>query len=330
MTDLKMTNKRLSTVWMRRLGAALTAGLTLAALNGCGGGDLVESFQPSRILVFGDEASVITSTGAKYSVNALTADTSTASMDCLSNAIWVQALASHYRMGFPQCPISSEVEATPRARNYATAGSGVDGIAAQIARHETTSGFVDTDLVTLLTGQNDIIAAYNNITTVDDMQTAIDAVEAAGTRLGLQVNAFADTGARVLIATVPNQGLTPFGVAEKAAHDDFDRADALATLTERFNAKLRSTMLNDGTKIGLVQLDELASRVIKFAGSYGYTNVTEAACDVTLPNCTTRTLVSGAEEDGARYFWADDLRFGPNFHGQVGTLAIQRATNNPF
>lgn len=329
MTDVKMT-KRLSTVWTRRIGAAVVAGFGLAALSGCGGGDLVEPFQPGRILVFGDEASAITNTGSKYTVNALTSDTSTASIECLGNPIWVQTLAAQYNMGFPQCPISSDLEPTPRARNYATAGAGVDDIAAQVARHETTSGIVNTDLITLQIGQNDIIEAYNNITTEDDMPTAIDAVEAAGTRAGQQVNAFADTGARVLIATVPNLGYSPFGLAEKAAHDDFDRADALRQLTERFNAKLRSTMLNDGTKIGLVQIDELTATVITFASGYGYTNITEGACSVTLPNCTTRTLVAGATETGARYFWADDLRFGPDFHNQVASVAVQRATNNPF
>lgn len=321
--------KRLSPVSLPRLGAA--AAIALALLGaGCGGGDLVQPFEPNRILVFGDELSVITSAGYKYSVNGLTADTPTAPVDCLLNPIWVQTLAKNYRMGFPQCPISSELEPTPRARNYATAGSGVDDIPAQVARHETTSGIVNTDLVTLLTGQNDIIEAYNNVTTKDDMQGAIDAVEAAGTRLGQIVNNFTETGARVLIATVPNQGATPFGLAEKESHDDFDRADALRVLTERFNAKLRSTMVNDGTKIGLVQVDELTSTVIKFPASYGYTNIVDGSCNVTLPNCTTRTQVPGALESGARYLWADSLRFGPNFHNQVASLALQRSTNNPF
>lgn len=317
--------KRLSSVFLR-LGAA---GLALLGA-GCGGGDLVQPFEPQRILVFGDESSTITPSGNKYTVNGLTADTANASIDCLANPIWVQSVASHYHMGFPQCPISSELEPTPRARNYATAGSGVDDIPAQIARHETTSGIVNTDMVTLLTGQNDIIEAYNNITTHDDMQGAIDAVEAAGTRLGQMVNAFTETGARVLIGTVGNQGVTPFGLAEKAAHDDFDRSEALRVLTERFNAKLRSTMVNDGTKIGLVQIDELTSTVVKFYASYGYTNITEGSCTVTLPNCTTRTQVPGALEADARYFWADGLRFGPNFHRQVASLALQRSTNNPF
>jgi len=320
--------KRLSSVCLR-LGAAAAAALALLGA-GCGGGDLVEPFQPQRILVFGDESSVITTSGSKYTVNALTADTSTASIDCLGNMIWVQTLAKHYRMGFPQCPISSELEPTPRARNYATAGTGVDGIAAQVARHETTSGIVNTDLVTLLTGQNDILAAYDNITTHDDMQGAIDAVEAAGTRLGNIVNNFTNTGARVLIGTVGNLGASPFGLAEKASHDDFDRAEALRVLTERFNAKLRSTMVNDGTKIGLVQIDELTSTVIKFPSSYGYTNITEGSCTVTLPNCTTRTQVADALESGARFLWADSTRFGPNFHTQVASLALQRSTNNPF
>jgi outer membrane lipase/esterase len=324
-----MMSKRNSTAWARALGMASVAAAALAA-TGCGGGDLVEPFQPARILVFGDESSAINNNGNKYTVNGLAGTAANAPIDCAANPIWVQTLASHYRMGFPQCPISTELEPTPRARTYATAGSGVDDIPSQVARHETTSGIVDTDLIALYTGQNDIIAAYENITTEADQAAAIEAVEAAGTRLGEQVNAFTRTGARVLIATVPSQGYTPFGLAEKAAHDDFDRADMLRLLTERFNAKLRSTMVNDGTKIGLVQLDELAATTITFYTGYGYTNITEASCNVALPNCTTRTQVAGALEAGARYFWADSLRFGPNFHSQAATLALQRSTNNPF
>jgi len=68
---------------------------------------------------------------------------------------------------------------------------------------------------------------------------------------------------------------------------------------------------------------------------YGLVNTNSAACTVALPNCTTSTLKkvpdSGSvDATSSNFLWADDQRFGPSAHGQLGTMAASRAVNNPF
>ena len=83
----------------------LSAGvLGSAALVSCGGGDRVEDFDPKRLLVFGDENSVIDDSasagnGRKYTVNGLVADSAgnlTSELDCVANPIWVQYVAGTF------------------------------------------------------------------------------------------------------------------------------------------------------------------------------------------------------------------------------------------
>ncbi|MEN9544777.1 MAG: hypothetical protein RLZZ598_1610 [Pseudomonadota bacterium] len=325
--------KKLSFPRLGRFGLLCTSLVGALMLNACGGGDLVAVFQPGRILVFGDENSVLTSTGMRYGINGLTAGDSTVvppvlpTFDCSLNPIWVQVLTGHYNMGFAECPNSLDT-ATPRGRIYAAANTGVAEVAAQISAAAGAAGFTRTDLTTVYTGQKDIIAAYLAMSSDADLATARAAGEAAGIALGQQVNRLADAGARVLIVTVPNVGITPYALAEKAAHTDFDRADALRQITERFNAKLRSTIYNDGRRIGLIQLDEYVGSLMIYPPAYGYANWTQGACATALPDCTNATLVTGATS--INYLFADDLRVGPGAQKQTGSLAVTRAVSNPF
>jgi len=66
-------------------------------------------------------------------------------------------------------------------------------------------------------------------------------------------------------------------------------------------------------------------------------NNNTAACLSTavLPNCTMTTLKKVPESGtldatGSTWLWADNLRFGPSAHGQLGSMASSRAVNNPF
>ena len=62
----------------RALGAVLGAA---SLLVGCGGAASSEPFVPQRLIVLGDETSVLNSDGSKYSVNALNAIDSSI-LDC--------------------------------------------------------------------------------------------------------------------------------------------------------------------------------------------------------------------------------------------------------
>ena len=77
---------------VNRLGrAALLAGAVLASalLSSCGGGTQASSFTATRVIAFGDESSVITANGSKYTINTLASTGSTA-VDCTSAPLWIQ------------------------------------------------------------------------------------------------------------------------------------------------------------------------------------------------------------------------------------------------
>ena len=319
-------------MWRNAAWRSMAAVVGAAALASCGGGQQVVKFAPTRLIAFGDEASVIedinnNANGRKHTVNALKADLVT--LDCKSNPIWIQLLSSAYAITFAQC--NPDAVASPggiiRAAPLATVADVVTQIDAQVV----STGFSGTDLVTVLAGANDIVARYKQYPALS-ADDAVAAVEQAGSALADQVNRIGKLGGKVVVATVPDVGLTPYALAEKAAHTDTDRAALLTRLTARFNAKLRLGLINDGRMIGLIFADELIQAMVKNPATFSLLNVIDAVCDpVKAPQvsaCTTQTLVTAGS--AAVYLWADALQLSPVGQGNLGGLAITRARGNPF
>jgi outer membrane lipase/esterase len=310
-------------------GASLGASvLVCGLLASCGGSTQVERFVPTRVIALGDETSVLNANGTRYGINAVVSATDP-TLECRSNPIWVQVLASAYGFVFAQCnPTAAAVAAV----TLAVPGAKVADIAAQAAQVGALTGF---ELVTVLAGANDILAQYARYPGVSEQQLSAE-LEGAGAALAAQVNVLANAGGKVLIATVPDLGLSPFAIAQKAANTDTDRAALLTRLTARLNAKLRANIINDGRRIGLLLADELIQTDVKFPSTYGYVNVTEAACLSTavLPACTTATLqpANGTvlAAGSFSWLWADATHLSPGGHNQLGALAASRAAGNPF
>ena len=311
------------------LAASWGAGVLLCGmLVSCGGSTQVEKFVPTRLISLGDETSVINTDGTKYSING-PASATDPTLDCRINPTWVQVLAGAYGMVFAQCnPNAIEV----RALTLSVPGATVADIAAQAAQVGPLTG---SELVTVLAGANDILAQYARYPGVSEEQLSAE-LEATGAVLAAQVNALANAGGKVLIATVPDLGLSPFAIAESTAHADTDRAALLSRLTLRLNAKLRANIMNDGRRIGLLLADELVQTDVKFPANYGYVNVVAAACLSTavLPSCNTTTLqpADGTVAAAASFswLWADATHLSPGGHNQLGALAATRAAGNPF
>ena len=323
----------------RALRGTLLAVVAASALAACGGGTQVQAFKPGRVIALGDETSVLDdfkgdANARKYSVNALLSANDPSVLSCKVFPIWIQVLATFYGITFPQCNAPDPV-ANPTGRIRATFNAHVADIAGQIDAQAAESAFTSTDFVTVLVGQHDILDAYAQYPTVGEAQLVAD-LEAAGTALGVQVNRIADTGAKVLLSTVLDQGITPFAQAEKAAHADVDRAALLQRLTARFNAALRQTIINDGRKIGLILADEYFDSVYTIVNAGGFTNVTTPVCDLTksqlvpasILDCSTLTLITGGS--ATSYVWADTIHLSAGAQAQLGALAVQRAQNNPF
>ena len=321
---------------LRAAGAIALA----AMLASCGGGTSngLVAFVPARILAFGDQSSVITVDARKYTINALNADGSGA-VDCTKNPIWMQVLATSYGKGFPQCPLASE-GAAPASRILAKAGATGGGageldLARQITRQMELpvadgGGIGSNDMVTVLVGVNDIVAAYDSWERgeISEAQT-VTIAEQAGVSIATQVNRIADAGGKVIISTVPDVSVTPYGRSKGAAG-----MARLSYLTARVNGKLLVTIDNDGRKIGLIELNPYLISVVGNPAAYLYVNVKDAAC---LPsdvlNCTTATLQTNPDGTSAgsyNWLWASELQLSPGGHAQLGNLASSRAHNQPF
>jgi len=318
---MKFESRREHGMQARRLALSCCLAL-LWLLASCGGGDRVSTFVPQRLIVFGDEASVITPAGKKFTVNAVD---SSGAIACNSNPNWVQYLAQVFGLVFAQCNAAA---APVTAIDYAAAGAKVADISAQIDQHLATGTFGAKDLVTVLVGANDVVEQYR-LYPAQSEATLIATLEARGAALAGQVNRIAQAGGKVLVATVPDLSLTPFALAEKAANPATDdRAALIRRLLDRFNAKMRINLINDGSMIGLVFAEDLVQLMVRFPQSYGLVNVIDAACTTALPDCTTQTLTTGASGD--TWLWADSLQLSAGGHRQLGANAEGRARNNPF
>lgn len=316
---------RASRVWRLATGAALVA----AVLAGCGGStSQVDRFEPGRVLAFGDEMSLLTNDGHKYTVNDVDDNDV---VRCEGNPIWVQILAGHYGMVFSEC--NPGAVADPKAKMLATEGATVDDLDLQIRNFTAGDSFHNDDLATVLIGANDVLQAYANFP-AESEDTLLERVRSAGERAAERVNDLASNGARVLISTMPDMGQTPFAKAEDQEHGDV-RSKLLSRMSREFNQSLRLKIINDGSKIGLLMADDLQHSMVKVPSAYGLIDTDTAVCEVTtpLPTCTENTLITDTGSSQAtanNYLWADATRPSQVMHNNLGSQAVSRASNNPF
>jgi len=307
---------------LQRVVAGLVTAATLALVVSCGGATTqYEPFVPQRLFAFGDESSALTGTGRRYGVNGLDAQ---GNFDCTLQPIWVQQVAGFYGFSFAECnPTGQE----PKAKMLAAEGTRVADLTAQIEAVVAAGGFRGTDFALVLVGTNDILELYRQYPG-RDRQSLLDEAGERGIALGRIVNRLIALQAKVIVSTVPDVGLTPYALAERAANFDIDRAAMLTDLSNAFNGQLGVTILLDGRYVGLMQTDLGLKQIATSPGSYGFSNITSGICTVVLPLCTTATLVEGGEPN--QYLWSDDTRLAPGGQNRMASLALDRATRNPF
>ncbi len=315
---------------LRRGAGALSLAATLL-LASCGGGDPVVAFNPQRLIAFGDEDSLVTDEGRKYTVNALAANSTTGALDCTVNLVWVQRLAVDFGLVLPQCnPNNLE---NLGSLMYATPGAKVADLAEQVTQHLALDTFVPRDLVTLMAGRNDVLDLYRQYPATGSAEL-LQAAGDAGRLLAAQVGRVARAGGKVLVSTVPDLGYSPFAIKENNDTGDATRAAFISQLVAAFNEGLRLGIQDEtGDRVALMLTDELVQSMAKFPLSYGnMRDVTTAVCDPakapTVTLCTTDTLVT--DGNAFLWLWADDTHLSPNGHAYIGALASSRVRTNPF
>lgn len=307
-------------------GLALAAMAAAALIAGCGGGtSQIDPFAPRRVIAFGDESGTILQSGKKYTINGLNADTKL--IDCKANPVWSQVLAAGFSFVYPQC--NTDFVALPQGIMYAFPGAKVADVRDKIDQHFSNDGFGPKDMVAIMVGANDILELYRQFP-AQSKDSLINEAKARGKLLADQVNRIANANGRVLVSTLYDMGLTPYGQNEKQTATDIDRAAFLDELTQAFNVSMRLSLINDGRLVGLVLVDETIQQIARFPSAFGYTDVTHAACrtDIAIQDCTTDTLT--ADASATQWLWASDTQLGPTAQSRIGTLALSRARNNPF
>ncbi len=312
-----------------RLGLLATSLTALLVACGGGGGQ-VEPFKPTRLLAFGDESSLVLPDGRRYGINDFKRSATDgtvitpATLDCSAHATWTQTMAANFGLVLAACNPEAK---TVTAFQYAANNAKVADIKTQVDQHFASGTVGPKDLITVMAGTNDVVELYQQYPALTEAQIK-DQLTVRGRALAAQVNRLANANGRIVVSTIPDVGLTPYGLAQKAANTDTDRAALLSRLTETFNTAMRLDLLNDGRLIGLVLLDESISQVVRFPSLQSLVNVTAGACATAVPDCTTTTLVADANAN--TWLWADHLRLSPKGQGLLGQLALTRAVNNPF
>jgi phospholipase/lecithinase/hemolysin len=353
-------------LWRGGFAAAVTA-LALAA---CGGGSRVEDFHPTRILAFGDEysafepataasaaestASQVLISSRKYMANAYELNASgvaQSTFDCRSNPLWIQQVGAAFGLAFSEC---QGAVATARGFSLAASAAKVSDVALQVSRFlagdatqvpRTPRAFGEQDIVTFMAGHNDILELF----ALYPAQTLDSLMEQARQRakvLADQANQVAQKGPAVLVMRIPNLDLTPLGQAGSA-----DARNALRKLTEAFNVALQLNLINDGHLIGLVYGDAEINNMRDFAPAYGLVNVNDAWCKqaytgstppvlvldpAPLLDCTNNAVASASPAASAAsaaattFLWSGATLLGPTGQARLGTIAADRAVNNPF
>jgi outer membrane lipase/esterase len=316
-------------VWANRGTRGAIAALGAALAASCGGStEPIEPFVPQQVIVLGDETNLLTVDGKRYGVNGL--DTNGA-FDCRLLPVWTQMVAGAWGYVFDQC--NPDGLASTRGVMRAAFNAKAADLDAQIDAQLAAAAPTSKDLYTVLVGMHDIIELYEQYPGPKECDSDTgqnppleQEVRSRGTHVAQQINRLIELGARVIVSTVPDLGLSPYGLAREAASPG--QSALITCLTAAFNARVRVDIIQDGRYVGLVLTDDLIPLMAEKPANYGLANVTDAACTTAVPDCTTQTLVAGA--NATNYLWADDRRLGPVAHSQLYQLAVTRAQRNPF
>jgi outer membrane lipase/esterase len=220
--------------WLRRTW--LLAAASALALSACGGGDIVSSFSPSRVVAFGDSMADVGQTGARYTVNDGT----------INN--WTQFVANSFSLTLAPVSQGGTSYATGNARVTlkpdAAGDSSTPTVTEQIDSFLASGAPAAGDLILVNAGTADVIAEAQAVMTGTQTSDQMVAhVEQAAVDLAAQVRRLVDAGAQhVAVAGPYNLSRSPWATAT-------NQQTLLDTASSRFNAKLLVAMVDLGANV---------------------------------------------------------------------------------
>lgn len=301
------------------LGLVCLSGVLLA---GCGGGEVVSQLTPKRLLVFGDAFSDIGQAGPRYTINGDPAISNWTEQVALRYGLTVRAQSAggtSFAVGNARIgdkPDAAGVAATP------TVTEQIDAFVAGGGR------FAADDMVIVSAGISDLVVQLRRGGQSTDQGLANAAQ--VGRALGAQVRRLVNAGAEHVVVVGPyNLGRTPWA-----------RSTGQTTIAEqfttRFNESLLISIVDLGANVLYVDVALYYNLVTGNPGSYGLSNVTEAACSTRDPGagigigngqvssalCTTGNLPGGVDRN--TFLFADPLYPTPVAHRLFGDYAWDR------
>lgn len=300
------------------LATAVAAGAVLA---GCGGGSVIGSITPARLVVFGDAFSDAGQVGgAKYTVN----DGS------INN--WTQEFAAGYGVtltaksagGSSYAQGNARVKASPDA-----AGGSSPTITAQVDAFLASDSPKATDFILIGGGISDLIAETVNTAQTDAQRTAN--VQQAGRDLAAQVVRLINAGAKQVVLTgVYDLGKTPWATA-------IGQNQKLSDLSIAFNSTL-ITSIPVSAPVLYVDAANYFNLMTNQPQNFGFDTSIVVACTSTASGtdgigisasahvssklCNTGTIAAGVNY--VRTLYADSVYATPQAHRLFGDFAVAR------
>jgi phospholipase/lecithinase/hemolysin len=312
----------MATQWLRRTW--LLAAASALMLGGCGGGDIVSSFTPKRVVAFGDAfADVGQVDDRRYTVN----DGS------INN--WTAFVANGFGLGLEAVSNGGTSFATGNARVTikpdAAGNSATPTVTEQIDTFLAAGAPTKDDLLIVNAGTSDVIAEAQAV--IAGTQTADEMVahlRQAGSEMAAQVRRLVDAGATHVVVVGPyNLGRSPWAT-------ESGQGDLLQEASSRFNDQLLVSMVDLGDNALYVDAALDFNLLTSDPANNGFNDSVTLACtsrdpgagigtgadQVNSHECTPQTIASG--KDYTKLLFADRVYPTPRAHQVFGDFAFTR------
>ena len=317
--------------WLRRAGllAACATALLLAA---CGGGSIVSSFVPTRVVAFGDAMGDLGQNGQRYTIN-----------DGSTN-VWTQHVANAYGRSLASSATGGLSFATGNARVVATpdaaGNAGTPTVKQQIDAFLASSTLSAEDLVLVSAGTSDVIAQAKAVMdgTIPEA-VAQQNVQQAADELAVQIRRLIAAGAtHIAVAGPANLGRTPWAIqtGQGGLLGRLSLPADQGSEIRGFNNRLLISLNGLGATVLYLDAAFEYNQATGSPSSFDLSDVSTPVCTSVDPGpgigtgagqvnsnlCTPSTVVTGSDPN--RFLWADRVYPTPRGQRIFGDFAFNR------